>query len=103
MNIIDSSKIIEDAQKYLNAEKLYRSIRKYNYGETPNLDDVRLGLARVNSKGRIKWIPVKKIRPVSLRKQIFGMFLIQPLLRRINYSEIAKNLIVVEPMVMNYE
>ena len=35
-------------------------VRRYQV-EKPDLDDVRFGFARVNSKGCIKWIPENKL------------------------------------------
>jgi len=74
-----------------------RSLVRYCF-ESADLDDVRAGLARVNSRGKIKWILVNKIKPVSLRNRVKAGLFAAPLRRRLNYSEVARNLIVIQPL-----
>jgi hypothetical protein len=89
---------VENILKEFGINKLLQnSLNRYLF-EPAELDDVRSGLARVNSRGKIKWLPIKKIKPISLRNRVSARLFAKPLLRRINYSEIAKNLIVVQPM-----
>jgi hypothetical protein len=83
----------------LEREKIKPFLERYSR-KVPNLDDVRFGLARVNTRGFVKWIPWKKL--TKKQRKLFDNSLLKvmafPLMRRMNYSEIASKMLIVEPM-----
>lgn len=85
-----------DFGQIISKFKVIESVKRYNWCK-PNLDDVRSGFARINSRGIIKWIPEHKLSK-KMKILLFAKAMATPLVRRINYSEIARNMFTVEPL-----
>jgi hypothetical protein len=98
-DMIDSETKQIIISQYLEREKIVPFLKRYRR-EVPNLDDVRFGLARVNTRGFIKWIHWRKL--TKKQRKLFDNSLLKvmafPLMRRMNYAEIASKLITIEPM-----
>jgi hypothetical protein len=76
-------------------------LKRYQAKEIPNLEDVRFGFARVDTRGYIKWIPWKKL--TKKQKQLYnnsllGAMMAFPIRRRLDYIGLARKFFVVEPM-----
>lgn len=89
--------IIEAA---LGHEKIKRCSARYLV-QKPDLDDVRIGFARVTSRGKIVWIPrhkLKKKQRIILYYANLAQAMINPIRRRLNYQSIGRKVFSIEEM-----
>jgi hypothetical protein len=93
------NQIIENAINGLMpySNELHQSARNRANGHKATLDDVRAGLARVDTRGYIKWIKSKKI-PKKYRMCLLATAMIQPIMRYLDYQSIARSLFTIEKM-----
>jgi hypothetical protein len=80
------------------------SYKRYLSNETPNLDDVRAGFARVTHRGKVKWI-IRHKWPNKIRQYVklncLGIAMAFPISRRLNYESIGRSLFTIQPLESN--
>jgi hypothetical protein len=99
--IDNKTKEIIVSQYFEREIKIKPFLKRYRNKEIPNLDDVRFGFARVNTRGYIKWIPWKKLTKKQKQlhnSDLIGAMMAFPLMRRLDYAGIARKIFTIEPM-----
>lgn len=91
------SKLIQQAVDPNNESKY---VRRYLV-EKPDLDDVRFGFARIDTRGYIKWIRYEKLTKKT-RKKLglwhLGRAMAEPIRRTLSYQGIARKLFIIDSM-----